>query len=943
MRALIFVFVFIAMSLNVVALEPINLSGAWSVRLDRDAMGEKEKWFSQNSVQGQAIKLPGNLEENRIGDSVTVDTKWVGDIFDKTFFSAPEFAPYRKPGQVKVPFWLQPDTRFIGAAWFQRKIDLGKDWAGRRVVLELERPHWRTTVWLDGVRVGSNDALSVPHRYVLTDSAQPGEHQLTVRVENDISPDIGTNSHSITDHTQGDWNGIVGRIQLVATSQTWIDDAQIYFDAKAQKLSVRGKIGRTNSGAFPEKVSVDLEGQSAQVAVTIGADGSFVADLPLGAISQSQLWSEFTPVVKHLRVTLPGGEARRFAFGMRDFKAEGRQLAINGTPTFLRGTLDCAAYPRTGYPPTTREEWKRVMTVIKAHGLNHIRFHSWCPPEAAFETADELGLYLQIEVASWPNWSTTLGDGKPVDKWIEAETRRILREYGNHPSFVMLCAGNEPGGEHYSAWLEKWVTAQKQADPRRVYTSGSGWPELAVNDYNVTPEPRIQQWGEGLKSRINGKPPETETDYSDFILARKAPTVSHEIGQWCVYPDFAEMPKYTGYLEPKNFEIFQAGLEAHGMAERAHEFLIASGKLQALCYKEEIESALRTSQMAGFQLLGLSDFPGQGTALVGVLDAFWEEKGYITPQEFSRFCSATVPLARLTKRVFTANENLTGRIDVAHFGTEDYKNASVKWVLQDEQGGKFADGKFDVQTLPTGQLSEVGRIDIPLHHIAAPAKYRLVVQVESGVSKSAEPTNDWDVWVYPAPTKLELAVPEKVTVVTKWDEAASEKLAAGGAIIWMVPPGKVAPDPKLGPIALGFSSIFWNTAWTSRQAPHTLGISCNPKAAALADFPTEPWSNWQWWYPVSHAAAMELDKFPRELAPIVSVVDDWVTNRKLALIFEARCGNGRVLVTSISLNDAVLDPVRRQLRASLFRYAAGDSFRPQTEVTIDQLKSLAIQ
>ena len=90
----------------------------------------------------------------------------------------------------------------------------------------------------------------------------------------------------------------------------------------------------------------------------------------------------------------------------------------------------------------------------------------------------------------------------------------------------------------------------------------------------------------------------------------------------------------------------------------ADSFLLASGKLQALCYKADIEAALRTKNFAGFQLLDLHDFPGQGSAIVGVLNPFWESKGYVTPQEYSEFCNSVVPLARMSKFVFNSGDTL---------------------------------------------------------------------------------------------------------------------------------------------------------------------------------------------------------------------------------------------------------------------------------------------
>ncbi len=356
-------------------------------------------------------------------------------------------------------------------------------------------------------------------------------------------------------------------------------------------------------------------------------------------------------------------------FGLREFKVDGTHFAINGRAVFLRGTLECAIFPLTGYPPTDTDYWEKIFTAVKDHGLNHVRFHSWCPPEAAFRTADKMGIYLQVEASSWPNQSTELGSGLPIDQYLWDESKRIVDTYGNHPSFVLMAAGNEPGGAKRDQFLSEFVKYWKEKDSRRLYTSAAGWPALPENDYHVTARgTRIQGWGEELNSVINSEPPKTTYDWSEKVREEGKPVVSHEIGQWCVYPNFKEIEKYTGVLKPKNFEIFRESLDAHHMGHLADSFLLASGKLQALCYKADIEAALRTPGFAGFQLLDLHDFPGQGTALVGVLDPFWEEKGYISPEEYRHFCNTTVPLARLEKRIFAEGETMTANIEVAHFG-----------------------------------------------------------------------------------------------------------------------------------------------------------------------------------------------------------------------------------------------------------------------------------
>ncbi|MEO5959165.1 MAG: sugar-binding domain-containing protein, partial [Opitutaceae bacterium] len=819
---------------------------------------------------------------------------------------------------------------YTGAAWYQRKIEVPAAWAGRRLTLFLERAHWTTTVWLDDQLAGSNDANSVAQVYALPANVAAGTHRLTIRVDNRLIPDIGENSHSISDHTQGNWNGIVGRIELTAHQPIWVENFDLFPDVQTRAVAVRGRLGRLGNQPWPRNVT--LAGSttgSASTVANVATDGTFTANYAFKA--DAGLWDEFSPNLHKLAVTLENGERREVTFGFRKIGRDGRQLTLNGRKLFLRGALDCAAFPRTGHPPTDVASWKRVLGVVKAHGLNHVRYHSWCPPEAAFVAADEIGIYLQVEVATWPNWSTLLGEGKPVDAWIDVETERIVRAYGNHASFVLFCAGNEPGGDRHAAWTSGWVERQRKADSRRIYTGGAGWPEIPENDLHSRSEPRIQHWTEGLASRINSRPPETRTDYTDFIRQRAIPVVSHEIGQWCVYPNFAEMPKYTGYLKPKNFEIFKESLEAKGLGARAHDFLIASGKLQALCYKEDIESALRTPEMGGFQLLGLQDFPGQGTALVGVVDAFWEDKGYISAEQFRRFCNSTVPLARLDKRVFTAAEHLIADIEVSHFGAAPLARQAVRWSLVNDAGTAVAKGEFAPREIGIGAAQAVGRVDLRLAELPQPARYRLVVELPGTAF-----ANDWDVWVYPAAAQVAAESPAAVTIASKLDAATVAKLERGETVWLMAGKAYVKPDEKR-PVALGFSSIFWNTAWTNGQAPHTLGVLCDPKHPALRRFPTDSHSNWQWWYPVTNGAAMILDSLPAEVQPIVQVIDDWFTNRKLALVFEARVGKGRLLVSSIELSGAALDPVRRQLRASLLDYAGSSAFQPRTTLTAAEI------
>jgi hypothetical protein len=917
----------------------LSLAGDWRFELDRQDAGMTERWFSRSLPD--RVRLPGCLTERGIGDPVTVETKWTGGIVDKSWFTAPEFAGYREPGNVKVPFWLQPELYYAGPSWFQRDVVVPQEWEGKRIVLFLERPHWETRLWIDDRPFGANNALATPHEYDLG-QLTPGNHTFTIRVDNRMIIDVGENSHSISDHTQGNWNGIVGRIELRATPRVWIEDVQVYPDWVTRTVLVRGQLARTEGEAEGATVELSVRqgsagGEEQRVSTSAKSNGTFEATLELG--NAAQAWDEFNPVLHELTVVLFPHQAERLThrvrFGLRHVATDGTQFTINGRKLFFRGTLECAIFPRTGYPPTEVEEWRRIVRVCQSHGLNAMRFHSWCPPEAAFVAADELGFYLQVECSSWANQSTTLGDGKPVDRWIYEESDRILKYYGNHPSFVLFLQGNEPGGAGHVDYLTHWVERYKGRDSRRLISSSAGWPQLPENEFHVAPEPRVQAWGEGLKSRINAKPPETVTDYRDYIRSRRVPVISHEIGQWCVYPNFEEMRKYTGYLKPRNFEIFRERLEANGLSRFATSFLLASGQLQILCYKEDIESALRTPGMGGFQLLDLHDFPGQGTALVGVLDPFWEEKGYVTARAFSRFCNVTVPLARLPQRVFTTRDRLIAPIEVAHFGPAPLKHTIVEWILIDGRGTICERGEFPARTMPVDNGIAVGTVSVGLEGVRAPAQCRLLVKL-----RDTEFENDWDLWVYPVqPSEM---AESDVLVTSQFDEAAKSHLVTGGNVLLTIP-GNQVRNFDAAPVKLGFSSIFWNTAWTGRQAPTTLGILCEPEHPVFAQFPTEAHSNWQWWYIIHRAGALRLDLLPADTEPLVRVMDDWFTARPLALIVEGRVGLGKLIVCGFDLTRDASDPVSRQLRASLVRYLGSEECAPTTAFDPDQIRNLAVE
>lgn len=940
------IFLFLALSVTHLAdaqdaPERISLAGDWKVALDPSDKGVKDRWYSKRHPK--SILLPGSLQESGLGDPVSMKTEWVSSSYAgyEQFVSLDKYAPYRTDDNFKFPYWLTSETHYKGVAWFQKQIDIPADWENKRITLHLERVHWGSTVYVNDRKVGANNSLATPHRYDLTDFLEPGTHQLSIRVDNRVLLEIGRNSHSISDHTQSNWNGIVGQIALESTSPVFISNVRVAPD-------VPGKLARTtirieNRTGSPKTGKVRLQARSKNATQQLPAveqpfsvddSGTFEIGYPMD--EQMLLWDEFTPNLYSMNVEIisagedPYRDAYQTDFGMVDFRVDGRRFSVNGRQIFLRGTLESAIFPLTGYPSTSKKEWARIFDVIKQHGLNHMRFHSWCPPATAFEAADEAGIYLQPEASVWPNQGATVGNGGPVDEFVLDESKRIIDEYGNHPSFVMFAHGNEPAGDNQEIYLAQFIEALQAYDDRRLYTGGIGWPVLPENEYHVIPDPRIQQWEAGLTSRINSQPPSTDWDFRNVIEEYDRPVVGHEIGQWTVYPNFNEMSKYTGVLYPHNFDIFKDFLKKNHLLHQAEDFLMASGKLQVLAYKADIEAALRTPNQAGFQMLDLKDFPGQGTALVGVVDPFWDSKPYTSPREFRRFSSRTVPLARLEKHLWTNQETFTADLEIAHFGRFPMKAVPVEWRIINQDNKIVASKSYPV-ILPLGNNIRVGRAKLDLADFSTPQKLTLEVRVgDLG-------WNDWEFWVYPQ--LIPHTDTSGIIVTDQLTKEIEDKLNAGARVLLKLD-GRIRKD-KGGDIAAGFSPVFWNTEWTGGQEPHTMGVLVEPENPVFSRFPTEFHTNWQWWDILHGIQPMHLGDFPPELTPLIQMIDTWSEARKLGLLFEGRVGEGRVIVTSIDFDR---DPderlAARQLYSSLMEYMNSEAFQPAVELTADVIRDL---
>ena len=877
----------LALSLTAYGQQTIDLSGTWQFRSERE--------------QGTVV-LPGSMLTNGKGDAVSVRTQWTGSLYDSSFYFNPYMEKYRHEGQMKFPFFLTPERHYVGQAWYERTVFVPKSWKNRRVTLFLERPHIETTVTVNGCEAGHQTSLSVPHQYDVTPYIKYGKaNKISIQVYNGVeNVCVGQDSHSVTDQTQGNWNGVVGRIELQAGPLIW----------------------RKRVIPHVEEGLVDILVNDSTYRLALGAD--------------TLLWDEFHPQLYTRTVTYDGMQVP-VTFGLRNIRVEGRQLYINDCPLFLRGTVGNCCFPETGYPPTDEASWERVLGQCKAFGINHIRFHSYCPPDAAFTIADRLGLYLQPEGPSWPNHGVKLRRGMAIDQYLLDEGRRMIDAYGHHPSFVMMAAGNEPAGD-WVAYCNDWVKAMKAYDSTRIYCGasvGGGWAWDDGSEYHVKAGARGLDWDKHV--------PHSDDDYYEQLLfprnykgtePNNAPIVAHEQGQWCAFPDFKEIPQYTGAYKARNFEIFQDLLRDNGMASQAEHFLMASGRLQTLCYKYEIERNLRTQDYAGFQLLGLNDYSGQGTALTGVLNVHWREKGYCTKDDWTQFCNDVVPLARFPKFVFSSSDTLRIPVELYNASGRSLKQAVCTYEIVSDS---FADmGELCAVPLPVGKNIPLGVVDYDLSSFTRPTKLTLAVNVVDG--NGPQYTNTWDFWVYP--NNLESPDSPGIYETDTLDVKAIETLQQGGDVL-LTAAGKVRYGND---VRHTFLPVFWNTSWFKMRPPHTTGAYIQKDHPVFRDFPTDDWQNLNWWELTNRTQVMNLAEFPHDFQPVVQPIDTWHVSRKLGMLFEVRVLNGRLLMTTLSVSPKLKANgqklVARQLRYSILRYMQGGDFQPTTTVPVETIRHL---
>lgn len=886
--------------------DKIDLSGEWNVALDSLDIGTSEKWFEKSFSDN--IILPGTLCDAELGIPCALEP-----VMEKNVFLN-----------------LKRKFDYIGVAWYSREIVIPDNWKGKTILLKLERIIWNSQVWINNNKVNfENESLVAPHQFDLTAYLSPGKHKITIRIDNRKKYNISVNNlaHAYTNDTQTMWNGILGELSLNAKDKVRIGDLMIFPDVDKSEITVNASIiNDTESEISGELIFYvkDKNGkiQNKKIIKDIKDNISFNYN-----IKDMELWDEFNPYLYEAVAEFHSGQFEDIkisTFGMRKLTNNNALLQLNDKRIFLRGTLECCIFPLEGYPPLEKPGWEKVFKSAKKFGINHIRFHSWCPPKAAFEAADEMGIYLQAEL---PLWELNIGKDPKTTSFLFSEANKIITEYGNHPSFCFWSMGNELQGDF--ELLDSLMLSLKEKDSRHLYTTTTFTFEKGHGNW---PEPNddfwISQWtkkgwvrGQGI---FDSEPVNFDKDYSASIDSIPVPVITHEIGQYSVFPNLKEIEKYTGNLLPLNFIAVKNDLEKKGLLEYADDYLLSSGKLAAILYKEEIERALKTPGISGFQLLDLHDFPGQGTALVGLIDAFWESKGIISPEEFYSFNSPVVPLVRLEKATYKNNELLKVKAEIANFSNEILQDVIPVWSLSDSKGNIIEKGELPIQSVQIGNGIMLGDFSVQLSTIENAEKLILSLNL-----KNTDYKNQWDIWVYPA----ELTIDEKNVFYTRNFSEAENALQKGK---------KVLLNPSVSDL-FGlegkFVQVFWSPVHFPNQ-PGTMGILCDPAHQALKNFPTEMHSNWQWWDLCKNAKTMVLDSIAPGISPIIRMIDNFYKNRNLGLAFEAKVGEGKLLICSSDLaSDLDKRSVSKQLLFSLLNYMNSDHFNPTQEISFDRIKN----
>lgn len=892
-------------------------------------------WKAEIEGKIYDMSLPGTLDESGIGNKDLGKNQWHPDAVeakDKSAFD--ENAPIATRFTRKVTY--------EGAAKISKALKHPTP-AGMRLFLHVERAR-ALRLYVGGTEVNpvSKANISTPYEFEVTDLLE--EETNVVFISDNSYPgwphDSIVNSSAATDETQTNWNGLIGEIYLEERPSAYVSEMLVFTVAKdnvPERVKLVARINSDSEKSLLLCVRSEALAKQPELVVNLkkGVNNIEIGEIPL--CRDVILWDEGQGSLYTLNVTLGNNEAKQFTFGIRSFGDNGKgRLALNGRTIFLRSEANCAEFPETGHAPMTVSEWTEILKLYRSYGVNCMRFHSHVPPKAAFIAADRLGMMMQPELSHW-NPKNAFETDESYE-YYKAELCEVIRDLNNHPSFVMLTFGNElHAGEAGHKHMDDLLELAHSLDGTRLYANGSNphYGELGADKnsdfYTSQNSSNLMMRGTsaGMKGHINQNYPSAAVDYdpcmTDIRKTYDKPVFSFEVGQFEVLPDFDELAMFKGISLPVNYEIIKEKAEKAGFIKDWKKIVEATGELALIGYREEVEAAMRTEKLSGISLLSLQDFPGQGTALVGMLNSHLQPKpfSFANPERFERFFRDTALLCKLPRYTYEDGETLEADVVAANYGKTNLHGDMV-YKLQETGGEKvYGEGRVSDVECPCGQHTYVGKIRIILDSDKA-VRCDLIIRL-------GEAETTYPVWIYP---KKVLCCHQNVIETKVLNEDILSKTEAG-ATVFFAPEATKEALPNS--IKTQFTTDFWSVGTFPFQ-DGGMGQLIEENHRIFKDFPTEFHTNYQWW-PMATARSVILPDF-RCVHSIVTELDSYATMRPMSMLFECKVGKGRLLVSSMDLSGKTQYPEARALLAAIYDYLASEEFCPKEECTVETLKGI---
>lgn len=899
-----------------VNMEFCDLSGQWEVKIDDGHI------YHAN--------LPGTLDENGIGYKDDNINQWKSaEVSEEDKTS--NYVLYQK--DIISTRYTRAYT-FEGSAVFSKIIDFQEEFKGKRIFLEVERSR-KLSLRVNGIDVKPycQGTVSTPYIYEVTDNLLD-KNLFELICDNSYAGwphDAIVYSSAATDETQTNWNGILGYIRLRVENKTFITNIRVYPYNVHLTVEVDIDAAQPYKGGLSLQSSVLEENTNRMISIDKGIHTIIIKDIPVK--NDCKRWDVYEGNLHDLFASGSDLDSKGVTFGIREFKDNGKgHFTINSRRIFLRSEANCCVFPETGHMPLTVKEWLEIIEVYKSYGINCLRFHSHCPPDAAFTAADKLGILMQPEFSHW-NPKTAFED---EESWAyyQLELKQILRTYANHPSFVMLTFGNElMANDLGHKRMDELINTAKCMDATRMYANGSNNHYGAIgtdansdfytasNFYDTT----IRGTSSPMTGHINECYPNSKTNYDNAMeeIRKKylGPVFSFEVGQYEVLPDFDEIKDFHGVTIPNNLINVKEEVIKQGLFSDWKKRVEATGELALLAYREEVEAALRTKDFSGISLLGLQDFPGQGTALIGMLNSHLNPKPYhfAQPEKFRAFFKDVLPLVLLDKYTYTNSETLKATVQIANYGKKVFYSPAHYELCDDAQ--IVAKGTMPAVNMPVGELTAIGNLEIPLHSISKSKKLTLTICVE-------DIKNDYPIWVYADNSYNK----ENEVVITRTLLDTERELAEGKSVLY-TPIADEVHFPQS--IKSHFTTDFWSVGTFTYQ-PGGMGCLIDSSHNVFNDFPTETHSNWQWW-PMTNGRGM---KIPEHIEPIITLMDSYARLRNLAILFECNVGSGKLMVSSMGLLEKQEYPEVKALTNSILNYMNSKEFAPEQVLSLDMLKKI---